>query len=406
MAGIEIDLNSLYEALKKADKVKKDYFEQHSLTLSQKTIRLDSRILNKYNIHTRISNVLTRMSGLTSSMEGLKTYINSVENNVNEAEKKIEHSLEKYLADTLTLTGAGAVRKMSANDMQFSSSGSVHGGSGRPIEGASHGGGGRSIDGLSIDLANEMLNKKQFPFAAIPAAIGTGAGYLKENWLDYVSAYSDVSDIAQLLGITKDDGALSQLVDAIGINKPLRSTVKYINSISEYMESIEQGEYSDAAAKAIGIGEDALIDVIGSGIPGAGMVKDLGNNIGTNLAESYQDYWNNPSFETFGKMAFKSTIKATSDMAFDTGFNIIDKVPGGNMITDYYRNNTGGKTGAEAFYDAGSQIVDAVKEGSEQSGGFGNFYMEGVELMVDGIKDKAVSGYNYVVNGFKSIFHK
>ena len=367
MAGIEIDLNSLYEALKKADKVKKDYFEQHSLTISQKTIRLDSRILNKYNIHTRISNVLTRMSGLTSSMEGLKTYINSVENNVNEAEKKIEHSLEKYLADTLTLTGAGAVRKMSANDMQFSSSGAVHGGSGRPIEGASHGGGGRSIDGLSIDLANEMLNKKQFPFAAIPAAIGTGAGYLKENWLDYVSAYSDVSDIAQLLGITKDDGALSQLVDAIGINKPLRSTVKYINSISEYMESIEQGEY---------------------------------------LAESYQDYWNNPSFETFGKMAFKSTIKATSDTVFDTGFNIIDKVPGGNMITDYYRDNTGGKTGAEAFYDAGSQIVDAVKEGSEQSGGFGNFYMEGVELMVDGIKDKAVSGYSYVVNGFKSIFHK
>ena len=136
------------------------------------------------------------------------------------------------------------------------------------------------------------------------------------------------------------------------------------------------------------------------------MVKDLGNNIGTNLAESYQDYWNNPSFETFGKMAFKSTIKATSDMAFDTGFNIIDKVPGGNMITDYYRDNTGGKTGAEAFYDAGSQIVDAVKEGSEQSGGFGNFYMEGVKLMVDGIKDKAVSGYNYVANGFKSIFHK
>ena len=37
MAGIEIDLNSLYDALKKADKVKKDYFEQHSLTISQKT---------------------------------------------------------------------------------------------------------------------------------------------------------------------------------------------------------------------------------------------------------------------------------------------------------------------------------------------------------------------------------
>lgn len=406
MAGIEIDLSSLDEALKKADKVKRDYFEQHNLIISQKITGLDSRILSKYNIHSRILNVLTRMSRLASSMEGLKTYIDSVENNVNEAEKKIEDSLKRYLSDTITLAGTGMAGKISLNDMQFSSSGLTHGGNGRSFEETVHGGGGRSIDGLSMELANEMLNNKIFPFAAIPAAIGTGAGYLKENWLDYVSAYGDVSDIAQLLGITKDDGALAQLVDAIGINKPLRSTVKYINSISEYVESIENGEYSDAAAKAIGIGEDALIDVIGSGIPGAGMVKDLGNNIGTNLAEGYEDYWNNPSLETFGKMAFNSTIKATSDMAFDTGFNIIDKVPGGNMITDYYKENTGGKTGAEAFYDAGSQIVDAVREGAEQSGGFGNFYMEGVELMVDGIKDKAVSGYNSVVNGFKSIFHK
>ncbi len=406
MAGIEIDLSSLDEALKKADKVKRDYFEQHNLTISQKITGLDSRILSKYNIHSRILNVLTRMSRLASSMEGLKTYIDSVENNVNEAEKKIEDSLKRYLSDTTILAGAGMAGKISLNDMQFSSSGVTHEGNGRSFEETTHGGKGRSIDGLSLELADEMLNNKIFPFAAIPAAIGTGAGYLKENWLDYVSAYGDVSDIAQLLGITKDDGALVQLVDAIGINKPLRSTVKYINSISEYVQSIENGEYSDAAAKAIGIGEDALIDVIGSGIPGAGMVKDLGNNIGTNLAEGYEDYWNNPSLETFGKMAFNSTIKATSDMAFDSGFNIIDKVPGGNMITDYYRENTGGKTGAEAFYDAGSQIVDAVKEGSEQSGGFGNFYMEGVELMIDGIKDKAVSGYNSVVNGFKSIFHK
>ena len=406
MAGIEIDLSSLDEALKKADKVKRDYFEQHNLTISQKITGLDSRILSKYNIHSRILNVLTRMSRLASSMEGLKTYIDSVENNVNEAEKKIEDSLKRYLSDTTILAGAGMAGKISLNDMQFSSSGVTHEGNGRSFEETTHGGKGRSIDGLSLELADEMLNNKIFPFAAIPAAIGTGAGYLKENWLDYVSAYGDVSDIAQLLGITKDDGALVQLVDAIGRNKPLRSTVKYINSISEYVQSIENGEYSDAAAKAIGIGEDALIDVIGSGIPGAGMVKDLGNNIGTNLAEGYEDYWNNPSLETFGKMAFNSTIKATSDMAFDSGFNIIDKVPGGNMITDYYRENTGGKTGAEAFYDAGSQIVDAVKEGSEQSGGFGNFYMEGVELMIDGIKDKAVSGYNSVVNGFKSIFHK
>ena len=406
MAGIEIDLSSLDEALKKADKVKRDYFEQHNLTISQKITGLDSRILSKYNIHSRILNVLTRMSRLASSMEVLKTYIDSVENNVNEAEKKIEDSLKRYLSDTTILAGAGMAGKISLNDMQFSSSGVTHEGNGRSFEETTHGGKGRSIDGLSLELADEMLNNKIFPFAAIPAAIGTGAGYLKENWLDYVSAYGDVSDIAQLLGITKDDGALVQLVDAIGINKPLRSTVKYINSISEYVQSIENGEYSDAAAKAIGIGEDALIDVIGSGIPGAGMVKDLGNNIGTNLAEGYEDYWNNPSLETFGKMAFNSTIKATSDMAFDSGFNIIDKVPGGNMITDYYRENTGGKTGAEAFYDAGSQIVDAVKEGSEQSGGFGNFYMEGVELMIDGIKDKAVSGYNSVVNGFKSIFHK
>lgn len=63
-----------------------------------------------------------------------------------------------------------------------------------------------------------------------------------------------------------------------------------------------------------------------------------------------------------GKLIYSSTFKAAFDVGFDTGFDIIDKIPGGKVVTDYYRENTNGKTGATAYYDIGRQTVDEVKE--------------------------------------------
>lgn len=346
MSGIDIDLGLISETEKEINIIKSDYFSQAKNVVSQNINRLDVNVLNKNSIEYRLRKVVERLTGLENTMQKLGLYIISVENNISEAEGNVKKILKEHLSDVPLATGIGTGGVVSKNELAFSKS----------------------------------------PFSFISGTLKNGVGFLNDKWLNAVNAYGDLNDITQILGITEEDGPLDILVKKIGISKPLQKTIKYINSTVECIDALEQGNYEKAAETGIDMAEDVLIAATAGSVPGAGLVKDLGKNMVNNFADNYGEYWNNPNIKNLGKLIYSSTFKAAFDVGFDTGFDIIDKIPGGKVVTDYYRENTNGKTGAAAYYDIGRQTVDEVKEVVKKSGGFGNFYMEGVELMVDGFK--------------------
>lgn len=322
MSGIDIDLGLISETEKEINIIKSDYFSQAKNVVSQNINRLDVNVLNKNSIEYRLRKVVERLTGLENTMQKLGLYIISVENNISEAEGNVKKILKEHLSDVPLATGIGTGGVVSKNELAFSKS----------------------------------------PFSFISGTLKNGVGFLNDKWLNAVNAYGDLNDITQILGITEEDGPLDILVKKIGISKPLQKTIKYINSTVECIDALEQGNYEKAAETGIDMAEDVLIAATAGSVPGAGLVKDLGKNMVNNFADNYGEYWNNPNIKNFGKLIYSSTFKAAFDVGFDTGFDIIDKIPGGKVVTDYYRENTNGKTGAAAYYDIGRQIVDEVKE--------------------------------------------
>lgn len=353
MSGINIDLGLISETQKRINTIKSDYFTQTKTGICQNINRLDAKVLNKNSIAYRLRKVVGRLNGLENAMQKLCLYMISVENNISEAEGNVKKYQTEHLSENSLPTAKRST--ISGNEMAFYRS----------------------------------------PFSIISGIGKEGVRFLNDNWLKAVNAYGNLNDITQILGLEEENSPLDILVKKIGINKPLQKTIKYINSTVECVEALEQGDYAKAVETGIGVAEDVLIAAAAGTVPGAGLVKDFGENIVNNFADNYGEYWNNPNLRTFGKLVYRSTVKSVFDVGFDTGFDILDEIPGGKIITDYYRDTTNGKTGADAYYAAGKQFIDEVKEASEEKGGFGRFYMEGIELT----KDK-------VVNGFKSIFQK
>lgn len=411
MLDIDIDLYIVQRLYSEAEKIRKDYFADYYTHISNDCRAIDKRVLAMKGIQGKIDAVLARINQLECNMGKVSSFMKQVNDTITKTEKDVL-ALSKKLPDFLGSRDTGGYG--SANERLFrsaymASSGAMHGGRGRSFGTINKRGCFGDIDtaayNVIISSTDAMLKKNQFPFAALNGDLVTTAKYLDDHWISYVKAYSTVSDIAQITGVLKEGNAFSEAVEMIGISKPLQNTIGYINTTSDYVCALKNGEYDKAAEHAVTLGTDIAIDAVSaaSGIPGLGLVKEYGANIAKDAAEGYTEYWEDPSVETFGKLVFSTTVKPLADTGLNVGYDILEKVPFGNKITDYYEDTTG-KTGAEAFYAAGGQLIEEVKQGVENAGGFTNYYINGVKLMVDGIKEKIQEGSQYVANGFKSIF--
>ena len=373
-------------------------------------------------VHSSIQNAETDLRIIEDILERAYTLFETAESNLENEVSKLDYGRRASFHEFML-----AYQSLFGNDAAFSSthkgsSGRTHGGGGSGSFGNGSGGGG--FRGINI---TDELKKLYLGYTAAVSPMSVPMGIIitevvsneknKKLYDDtlgkFDSAIGAIKGLAELRDVLvkEEKGAFTEAIEKYDLPKPFTEAIKYGTYTKEFIDAVASKDVATAVEKVRETGMEILKDA--SGLPGivADAAVNVGESIGNHLCESYTEYWNDPSVETFGNMIYSSTLKAGNEGITKTAYEVVEKIPGlGEWMTGEYERLSG-KTGVEGVIDCQKKLLNIIVE---DGGGF-NGYLEGVELMCKGIKKGATNlgknigegisnGTKFVVNGFKSIF--